>query len=1139
MTTNMCGRRISGILRCHCTVSHDTIVVPHNSRWRIRIPPVTSGPRQNAGCTVCDRCILAHSDGRMRPRRRGLSLRIASLGVAAGLATACGGTGDSALLEALPTVIRGQRLVEPRLATDPTYGTCQRKGGTERFIASASCSELPRPTNSDFDELYGPIREIREAHLTAPSPATAHARGAAALLFPDIEPSVALAVSELERLAKESPANATIQSDLSAAYIVRAGVAQNPLDLIRALDAAQRAVALKNDLAPALFNRGVAAERLDLRTTSSTAWLAYLRVDSISLWAAEVRNRLRRNTIGIPDTPLVTLFEEQLDRSDSLSQLARAFPQDARLWAMDHLLPSWAAALDELSQDNAAEYLNAARLIATALANGPGDRTVRHAVASIERSVESGHLGTASAISGHLEYGRARALIRAGNWVDAQTPLQHARSALQAIHSPLAMWADIWAAGNDLYGGRAESAIARFSSIRDQAHSDEFPALVGRAEWGLGLLRARQGRFTESVALLGSAQRLFSSAGEQAHAGTIHSLLAENLRMVGESQGAWRHRYEALRALAHDPTSIWYHNTLVELAKASTDLGLPWAALAIQNEALHLAQLAQLPQMAAEALILRSYTERVLGRLHDASRDLKDARNVIESLPDSVLRMRAITDLILAEAAVASEGDRGAGTDALDNAVRYFLERGDSANLGVVLTDRARTHSRRSQYHRANRDLAQAIGMLERRAASLPGDSFTVAFASQVQDVFDDMIHLQLNHIGDTALAFTYLERARVVLSSWPLDSGHGQMMNGADQTVTTGHVTTFLKRYAPNAVVLEYAVLRDSVFAWMITADTVAVWKLPKSSRDIDQTINRYLSALQQRNTSLADTLARRLGFDLLPFLSTQESFPNDLIIIPDKILYQLPFATLRNPTTGRFLVEDWSITMGPSATFHLGAMARARGTSVSRQPQALVVGDPTFDRAALPWLSPLSGATREAEQLAAMYPSATVLTGNSATKAAILASSSGVSMFHYAGHAVHNAGQPANSFLALAVDTSRGSLDLYAYEFAQLALSDQSLVVLSACNTATSAGFRGTGLTALAGPFIQAGAGAVLGTLWEVNDDVVGELSVAFHRYWIRGLNVQRALREAQVAMIQSTDIERSNPLAWGSFQVVGALN
>ena len=113
-----------------------------------------------------------------------------------------------------------------------------------------------------------------------------------------------------------------------------------------------------------------------------------------------------------------------------------------------------------------------------------------------------------------------------------------------------------------------------------------------------------------------------------------------------------------------------------------------------------------------------------------------------------------------------------------------------------------------------------------------------------------------------------------------------------------------------------------------------------------------------------------------------------------------------------------------------------------------------------------------------------------------------------------------------------------LTAYEATQINLQGTELVVLSACETGLGESQNGEGVFGLRRGLQEAGAEAVLMSMWSVPDQETQELMRLFYEKWLGGKEKHEALREAQSELRARVKARYDHdlPYYWGAFVLVG---
>jgi CHAT domain-containing protein len=120
-----------------------------------------------------------------------------------------------------------------------------------------------------------------------------------------------------------------------------------------------------------------------------------------------------------------------------------------------------------------------------------------------------------------------------------------------------------------------------------------------------------------------------------------------------------------------------------------------------------------------------------------------------------------------------------------------------------------------------------------------------------------------------------------------------------------------------------------------------------------------------------------------------------------------------------------------------------------------------------------------------------------------------------HFAGHGLAMRRDPDQNVIDLGEGEWLRPTDLYgrARRLGQV----RPLVFLNACRTALD-GLSLAGNGGWASAFIDVGAGAFLGTYWQVPDDLAHQFAKAFYGKFLSGVPFAEAVRSARVALRES---------------------
>jgi CHAT domain-containing protein len=241
---------------------------------------------------------------------------------------------------------------------------------------------------------------------------------------------------------------------------------------------------------------------------------------------------------------------------------------------------------------------------------------------------------------------------------------------------------------------------------------------------------------------------------------------------------------------------------------------------------------------------------------------------------------------------------------------------------------------------------------------------------------------------------------------------------------------------------------------------------------------------------------------------------------------LFQLPFAAFQDSTTGRYLVQDVSLSSSPSLLQYAQAWQLARAMA---PPEAAVVIHASEDGGRWPRLP---HASREAGLIAALYPRASLLSGRDVRVHDFTKLLEEVDVLHFAGHAVANPTFPELSFLVLNDDPSQGPALVFARDVTASRFRRLRTVVLGACDTSSNAATN-AGPQTLAAAFLEARVTSVVASLWKLSDTVSLEVMPRVHQEIRRGAGGADALRVAQIAAIERGVLQ---PAQWSGLVAMG---
>ncbi len=1022
--------------------------------------------------------------------RRSIVLALATAAVLLGVAVATQLFGSGARRWPVQQLARmqPQRSFAPRLSIPTRYRDCAP-------IPADTTGTVPREDCGTSDERSPDLQAAKQAGRSVDPDSLQWSALTGMIWWDRQDASLDAAIDHLGTALRLSTTRVPLLVDLSAAHLVRAERTQNSRDLFVALNYAEEALAREPRNLFAAFNAALALQAIGLDERADRRWGAYLAMDSNSSWAAEARQRRRQlatDTAALPEPgPGAS--------TAAIESFAARWPQQAREYGFDRVLGKWGEAVEAGNHVRADSLLRLAETLGRTLERRRGgDKSVADAVGVIRRHPDAA--SRTALARAHRAY--AEGLAHLSKVEPAKALASFSQVARVDPPSPvLLLWTSSFEKAAPMYLGRTEEAERLLGALLPHLDGVRYPALAGRTHRQLGVALTRLVRPGDGRTHYRVAARYFEAAGEDGWLATTLSDDAEAAHSLGDTAGAYAFKHRATQVLRQNRRSNQLHTHLLGLGRLAALDQMPYAARAIYDEDIAVSGRVGVAIAPLQAHLARAGVLDILGDSVGSRRDVAFASARLNSLPpDSTQKdwVESNIRLIRPEGVTAAQ---------IDSAVEAFAQ--NAVWLAPALL-------RRVDLRLADGNVPGAIADLQRLTEGVrqvtwqeSNGVFRSAIIEQARSLFDRLVMVQVRQ-GRPDDALRALERGR--MSFTPRREG-GIRPGEGRLAPPLGHVA------------VEYALIGDTLFSWTL-GDSIRLWEQHVNRDTFLLAVERAGAALESARGPVPRRTLRQL-YDWLirpiqPHLGSPET---PLVILADGEVAGVPFAALLNGD--RYLIQDHPLRF--AATLEDAARPAPRGAG-----PVLLVANPEFDPGRYATLDPLPGASAEVASLAGIYRNSVLLEDSAATRNAFVAQMQKASVIHYAGHAVFDDARPDRSYLLLAGDDDTGRLT--ADSVRTMRLDGTRLVVLSACSTLRSREGRSGGFAGLSGALLAAGAGGVVGSLWQVNDQLTQPLMLAFHTRYLRSRDPARALRDAQLEMLSSPDSARSSPAVWAGFRYAG---
>ncbi len=716
----------------------------------------------------------------------------------------------------------------------------------------------------------------------------------------------------------------------------------------------------------------------------------------------------------------------------------------------------------------------------------------------------------------------ASPIVHAGCAPDAgggalASPLQQSAPVAQQASAPAQsaapQSASTDAAENDtrqalLAMGKLEDADTALAMAADGAalYEREKVKLDGYAYCSQAVELAEKGEFRESTQAASKALHVALQTGNKDLLGKAYRDLAIAFSYGGQLERAEQFANLALKYPGQDPTQVNGPARKV-LGDVRTRQANYAEAIALYEQALGESSERFRPLVQASlanALILSGDVPR--------ARSTLDAIKVPDDARQRAQLQRTRGRLLLAE-------QKPAEALALYQQLANAPADGDEDFYRAwALDGMSKSQAAMGQDAEAAQSLDQAIGVFDKARSQFRSDEFKMGLFSDLQSVFERAISLH-SKLGQADQAFDISERSR---SRALLDAvaGRADIDRGEAAALDAKALQAMLK---PDEVVVAFHTLPDRLVAWVLSNDGVREVKFPVTlpRADLVRLVDAYRDALIRLSPN-AQAVSDKIGQLLLAPLDVAAG--KRIIIVPHGPLHYLPFQALR--LDGKYLIQRNPMSIAPS----ISVAARLAQRTPTTTAQLLAFGNPAVNPEVA---NPLPGAEKEVHELAKEFPGAKLFFREQANKDNFEANAPQSKLVHIAAHAMADTLDPLHSKVLLADENGQANY-LEAKDVLGLKLGNVAMVALSACESGLGRVENGDEVLGFTRSFLSAGTSTLLVSLWPVSDAATEHLMTTLYTDLAKGIEVQDAMRDAQLAVMANA--ETAHPYYWAPFNLIG---
>jgi CHAT domain-containing protein/tetratricopeptide (TPR) repeat protein len=951
------------------------------------------------------------------------------------------------------------------------------------------------------------------------------------------------AIRSLDKALGVTPNSNGMKIDLATAYFERGEGTKHTADFGTAVELLSEV--LKNDPNDrvALFNRAILYERLFLYSDAINDWQHYLKLDTSGGWYEEAHQRLDALMKKVDERKQIS--EEKL--LSLTGMISRLCSPDSRLSsAADHriedyidlVIRSWLPSIfpvdDNIqAREPRSDKVLQLRSLATILAERHHDGFLKDLLQSASNplfSIAIAQLARAAAAnsSGDRTTALQAARLSEGTFASIPNRAGFLRAQFEEIY---ALQFFVRAKKCLVISGALASEAQRrgyswlnSQSLIEDAFCSNLAGELGHAS--LSLRRAQQIASRANYHTL-ALRAQAGNAGLEWEAGSLNQAWKLSLSGLREY---WAGRGPAVRGYA-------FYSVMQVIAESRQQWFLK---IAILQECLSL-PIEDMDPLSRGA-ILYDLGDAALSAGNDdqAAIEFQKADVLFATAPESEPASNRKVLGIIGRARVAVlRGDPKLAVKLLGSVESYPSKTGDNLNSLDLYSTLGEAYRALHNTREAERAFEVAVAICERSTRTLSNRRDRLAWNRECAAAYRPLVEMKL-FSGDAISALALWVQFRAATK------------NIAVASISISHRATAQVQSVPNVerpdaslltpsvspsgqdrqTTLTYAVFPRGIVIWVHDEKGIFTTSVNIPRDSLRRLVKEFTTECQDRNSDLAKLQqdGRHL-YDLLlnPLVSRLEQ-GRIIVVDLDDELDSLPIQALIAPTGESFGSE---FVTRSSPGFWSNKKPGASPT-FSNETRILVVAGETSDPAK--GLFATDGALEESRQVAALFRSPVILSGNLTTVENVKKALIHASVFHFVGHAREDVAGNAlvlqsfgNSDVAEAPQTV-----LSVDDFASSLFHDCRLAVLSACATSRGEEGRWIDRESMVIGLLDAGVARVVASRWNADSETTSLMMREFYSRLLSGMQIEASLHEA--ANIIRRNEATSHPYYWANFEVFG---